>query len=232
MPELFRYGLYRGWPEQALPRWDIFMRAGVASGDMAQNSLENSAKSMILLHRSVCYFYARECRVGATWPELSPNGALGSADSERIVGQPEVIQPRGRYAVISVGISACSTALVCSSAGPLRKQRSTSVMCPPPGSCADTDWRISSSCSACLELPPLRRRHPRTGPSRSRPGRAVRACFPEKLLGIRHSRKSQGRPLPGHAGVAQDGRNEKNGSNGSDWKYNRCWPGSQKGNPG
>ena len=87
-----------------------------------------------------------------------------------------------------------------------------------------------------LSLPgtetPLRRRHPRTGPSRSRPGRAVRACFPEKLLGIRHSRKSQGRPLPGHAGVARDGRNEKNGSNGSDWKYNRCWPGSQKGNPG
>ena len=34
------------------------------------------------------------------------------------------------------------------------------------------------------------------------------------------------------AGVARDGRNEKNGSNGSGWEYNCCWPGSRKGNPG
>ncbi len=34
------------------------------------------------------------------------------------------------------------------------------------------------------------------------------------------------------AGVAQDGRNERNGPNGSGWEYIRYWPGSQKGNPG
>lgn len=36
----------------------------------------------------------------------------------------------------------------------------------------------------------------------------------------------------GAAGVARDGKNEANGSNGDGWVYDRLWPGGQNGNPG
>jgi hypothetical protein len=31
---------------------------------------------------------------------------------------------------------------------------------------------------------------------------------------------------------ARDGRNEREGSNGAGWRYDRWWPGCEKGNPG